>query len=128
MMDAAEAIEMPDALAPADLFRALTDETRLRALVLMVVEGELCVCELTHALGVSQPKMSRHLAVLREAGLVAGRRERIWIYYRLAEAMPAWAREALEAVVRGNVGAHPFREDRQRLSRMPDRPGGCCRN
>ena len=125
-MDTARVTAISDELTPTSLFRALTDETRLRALVLMGTEGELCVCELTHAINISQPKMSRHLAVLREAGLVADRRERIWIHYRLAEHMPVWAREALEAVVRGNAGDAPFREDRDRLSWMPDRPGRRC--
>lgn len=104
----------------------MADETRLRALVLMGVEGELCVCELNHALAVSQPKMSRHLAVLRESGLVADRRERIWIHYRIDQNNPLWVREALDAVVRGNAGSSPFRQDRERLARMPDRPGERC--
>jgi len=56
-------------------FRALADPTRLRALVLLQQEGELCVCELTYVLGVVQPKVSRHPAPLREAGIV-----RAWIW------------------------------------------------
>ena len=125
-MDTMEVTSIDYELTPVSLFRAMADETRLRALVLMGIEGELCVCELTHALDVSQPKMSRHLGVLREAGLVADRRVRMWVHYRLAEDMPAWTREALDAVVRGNAGAPQFRTDRERLSRMPDRPGECC--
>lgn len=127
-MENAEVAAIPEALAPAELFRALADDTRLRALVLMAVEGELCVCELTCALGVSQPKMSRHLAVLRDAGLVADRRERVWIHYRVAKSMPDWAREALAAVVRGNTDTPPFRDDRAQLARMSDRPGQCREN
>lgn len=111
---------------PAGIPCALADETRLRALSLMGSEGELCVCELTHALGISQPGMSRHLGVLRAAGLVADRRERVWICYRLAGDMPAWTREALDAVIRGDADAAPFREDRQRLAGMPNRPEERC--
>lgn len=57
-----------------DYMRLLADETRLRSLILMRREGELCVCELTHTLDFSQPKISRHLATMREAGIVQNRR------------------------------------------------------
>ena len=55
-------------------FQLLSDDTRLRSLLLMKKEGELCVCELVHALGVIQPKVSRHLAALRDCGVVKDRR------------------------------------------------------
>ena len=56
-------------LTAQSLFSALAHEIRLRSLLLLQAEGELCVCELTHTLGLSQPMISRHLALLREAGL-----------------------------------------------------------
>ena len=65
------------------LFKALSDETRLRIMVLLS-EKELCVCQLESALGLSQVKVSRHLTVLRNAGLVNDRREGLWIFYSLA--------------------------------------------
>lgn len=114
------------ACTPVALFRAMADDTRLRALALMAGEGELCVCELTHVLEASQPKVSRHLAILRKVGLVSDRRDRTWIYYRLSADLPVWAREALNAVVRGNADTLPFSGDRKRLATMPDRPGRCC--
>ena len=64
------------------LFRALSDETRLRIMVLLS-EKELCVCQLEWALGLSQAKVSRHLTVLKNAGLVQDRREGLWIFYSL---------------------------------------------
>jgi ArsR family transcriptional regulator, arsenate/arsenite/antimonite-responsive transcriptional repressor len=67
------------------LFRALADGTRLRILGLLL-SGEVCVCNLHESLGEAQPKISRHLAYLRRAGLVATRREGLWVHYRLAEA------------------------------------------
>ena len=73
------------------MFRMLADSTRLRLLMLLASEGELCVCELTHALELSQPKISRHLAQLRESGLLQTRREGQWMYYRIAPALPDWA-------------------------------------
>jgi ArsR family transcriptional regulator len=64
--------------------KALADPTRLRILGL-VAGGEVCVCHLHEALGIPQPTASRHLAYLRRAGLVDGRREGLWVYYRLAK-------------------------------------------
>jgi ArsR family transcriptional regulator len=65
-------------------FKALGDVTRLRILGLLL-NGEVCVCHIHESLKVSQPKVSRHLAYLRGAGLVETRREGVWIHYRLAE-------------------------------------------
>ena len=66
------------------LFKALADETRLRILNL-VTHRELCVCHIVEALGLGQSKVSRHLAHLRNAGLVNDRREGLWMHYSLAE-------------------------------------------
>ena len=66
------------------LFKALADETRLR-IVNLVGHRELCVCHIVEALGLGQSKVSRHLAHLRNAGLVNDRREGLWMYYSLAE-------------------------------------------
>ena len=65
------------------LFKALGDETRLRIIALLS-HGELCVCHLEEALSLSQPNISRHLSVLRSAGVVEPRRDGTWVYYRLA--------------------------------------------
>ena len=65
---------------PDRFFKALSDRTRLRILMLLSAEGELCVCELTHALAIPQPKASKHLAILRAAGLVRMRRDAQWSY------------------------------------------------
>ena len=64
------------------LFRALADPTRLRLLNL-IADREICVCYFVEVLGISQPKISRHLAYLRRAGIVAARRQGRWIHYRL---------------------------------------------
>jgi ArsR family transcriptional regulator len=80
------------------LFRALADTTRLRLLNL-IADRELCVCYFVEILKMSQPKISRHLAYLRKAGMVAARREGKWMHYRLAiptdEAAARILREAL---------------------------------
>ena len=67
-----------------DLFKALSDETRLK-LVALLFKRELCVCQIEAALSISQTKASRHLAILRHAGLLKARRDGLWIYYTLEE-------------------------------------------
>jgi ArsR family transcriptional regulator len=79
------------------LFRALADRTRLRLLNL-IGDGELCVCFFVEILGTHQPKISRHLAYLRRAGIVSARREGKWMHYRLAEASDPAARRILDEV------------------------------
>lgn len=66
------------------VLKVLGDRTRLRILGLLL-HGETCVCDLHETLKVPQPKVSRHLAVLRNAGLVETRRQGLWVHYRLAE-------------------------------------------
>ena len=83
-------------LSPLQLFKGLSDETRLNLVLLLREKGELCVCELTLILKESQPKISRHLALLRDTGLLIDRREGKWIHYRLSPHMPAWAAAVIE--------------------------------
>ena len=94
--------------------------------MLLRKEGELCVCELTYALGLSQPKISRHLAHLREANIVQGRREGLWVYYSLHRDMPAWAINILDSALLGAESSEPFASDQDSLCSMPSRPGAAC--
>ncbi len=68
----------------ADTFKALSDETRLRIMALLLENEELCVCDLVETLGETQSKVSRHLRYLYHSGLVKCRREGLWMHYRLA--------------------------------------------
>lgn len=68
----------------ADIFKALSDETRLLILALLLRHGELCVCDIESALGSTQSKTSRHLRYLLHAGLVSDRRVGAWVHYRVA--------------------------------------------
>ena len=110
----------------SQFFQLLSDETRLRCLMLMQQEGELCVCELTHALGLIQPKISRHLATLRDAGVVSDRRQGQWIYYRIHPDLPAWACDVIESTVTEVAGSSPFCDDLVALKDMPNRPSAAC--
>jgi ArsR family transcriptional regulator len=80
------------------LFKALGDETRMR-IVALLAHGDLCVCHVEAALSLSQPTASRHLAVLRTAGVVEARREGTWVYYGLAPQLDGLARAQLKALV-----------------------------
>lgn len=77
-------------------FHALSDTTRLRCLALLYSQGEVCVCDLTRALGQSQPKISRHLALLRDLGLVEARRAGVWMLYSITPTLPAWVVSVLD--------------------------------
>jgi len=97
------AMKTPDLVT---LFQALDDPTRLRLLNL-ISAGEVCVCFFVDVLGESQPKISRHLAYLRRAGVVRSRRDGKWIHYSLARPADAELGAVLDATI------HALREDRQ---------------
>ena len=99
----------------------LADSTRRHLLALLHVERELCVCELEASLQEIQPVISRHLALLRDAGWVASRREGRRVYYRLA-AMPAWAELLLRGYAEGGVPPKALTMSRARLARFDGRP------
>ena len=109
-------------MQPEQLFSLFSDSTRLRALMLIQAEGELCVCELTFALGESQPKVSRHLALMREAGVVEARREGTWMFYRLSSGLPGWARQLITNVHERIAGLGGYAKDLHKLRTMSDRP------
>ena len=108
------------------LFSALSNEIRLRCLMLLQLQGELCVCELTHALNLSQPMISRHLALLRSNGLVSDRRAGQWIYYQINPELDEWAKNILDITAKANLHVAPFSQDLQILQEMPNRPGSAC--
>jgi ArsR family transcriptional regulator len=110
----------------ADFFDALADETRRRMLALITREGELCVCELHYALDVLQPKVSRHLAILRDAGVLSMRRDGTWIFYRINSALPAWALTILDTMNPVWQSMPNCQQDYQRLKVMINRPVRCC--
>ena len=112
-------------LTPESFTRALADSTRLRILILLL-DRELCVCELTQALSLPQPKISRHLAVLRESGLLLDRRSGLWIHYRVHPDLPRWTLDALTSISQGCTDQQPFEHDRDRLSRLNPRLTGTC--
>ena len=98
----------------ASLFAALADTTRLRLLNLMAGR-EVCVCHFVDILGQSQPKISRHLAYLRNAGIVAARRDGKWMHYSICPVADAPASAVLTSVLHSLGSDEQMRADRAKL-------------
>jgi ArsR family transcriptional regulator len=105
---------------PAFLFKTLSDPTRLRLLNLLAC-GETCVCELADTLRVVQPKVSRHLAHLKRAGLVEARREGKWVHYQWAKHGDPLVRHVLTGFRKWMEKDNRMNGERQRRQRV------CCR-
>lgn len=101
------------------LFKALADRTRLRLLNLMGAD-EICVCFFVEVLGTNQPKISRHLAYLRRAGVVAARREGKWMHYRVVTPEDEHAARVFAGVRAWLLEDKEMQKDRARLERF------CC--
>ncbi len=101
------------------LFRALADRTRLRLLNLMS-GGEVCVCFFVEILKTNQPKISRHLAYLRRAGIVGARRQGPWMHYRIVAPADADAAQMLKDVMAWLAKDQELQRDRERLVKI------CC--
>lgn len=100
-----------------NLFLALSDKTRLRLLNLMR-EKEICVFYFTEVLGASQPKISRHLAYLRNTKIVSARREGKWIYYKIETPKSDFAKNVLYDTFAWLESQDEMREDYEKLSKM----------
>lgn len=96
------------------LFMALGDKTRLRLLNLMR-QDEICVCFFTEALGESQPKVSRHLAYLRNAKIVSARRDGKWMHYSIEMPSNPFARKVLQNTLEWLASQDDMREDLKKL-------------
>lgn len=114
-------------MSPVEFFKCLADDTRLRSLLLIEREGELCVCELTAALELSQPKISRHLAQLRKCELLLDRRQGQWVFYRINPNLAPWAQSVLSQTLAANQSL--LSDNLQQLQCMgerPERASACC--
>lgn len=106
------------------MFRAFCDRTRLRILSLLR-EGELCVGDMVAILQAPQPRISRHLAYLKKAGLVVSRRSGLWMHYCLAPAGSAFHRKLLECAITCFEEVPEIKSDNVRAAKL-HRSGGCC--
>jgi ArsR family transcriptional regulator len=113
--------QAPDALDESvELFKAVADPVRLRLLNLLA-EGEVCVCHLYEALDLPQSTVSRHLAYLRKRRLVVGRKEGLWVHYRLAKPAGGIHRKLMDCLAECSRRIEALTRDRQRLLRRT-----CC--
>lgn len=87
---------------PVAFYKCLSEDTRLKCLLLITLKGELCVCDLISALQLSQPKVSRHLAELRKCGILSDQRRGKWVFYQLDQALPKWSVEVLKLTAKDN--------------------------
>lgn len=107
-----------------ELFKALSDATRLKIIMLINLERELCVCELMTALNDSQPKISRHLAQLKRMGLVLDRKQKQWVFYRLDPQLKGWMKTMITEAC--DDSEQFLSECKINLKAMSDRPNMCC--
>lgn len=112
---------------------ALSDPTRLRILALLS-DDEVCVCDIHGSLDIPQPTASRHLAYLRRTGLVEGRRDGLWVHYRLSRTLQPHVRHAVDAVLHAVRHCPEPAADERQLARTTGKPlvvtlaavDGCC--
>lgn len=83
--------------------------------MLLLKEGELCVCECSQIIGSMQPKVSRHLALMRKSGLVSDKRRGQWVYYNIHPALPDWARKIVGSTVDNLMNKEPYRTDLKKV-------------
>lgn len=107
------------------MFRAFSDRTRLRILHLLR-SGELCVCDLVTIIDAPQPKISRHLAYLRRAGLVTARKDGLWSHYKLSPAQSAFHKNLLECLANCFHDVPELAADAELLKKI-HQPKTCCR-
>ena len=112
---------------PVQFYKCLADETRLRCLLLIMDQQELCVCELMQAMNESQPKISRHLAQLRSCELLTDKRQGQWVFYSINTNLPEWAVSVLSQTLASNTDF--ISGNIKQLLAMGDRPErvrSCC--
>jgi ArsR family transcriptional regulator len=115
-----------------DAFKALADGTRLRILALLG-NNEVCVCHIHDALGLPQPTVSRHLAYLRRCGLVAARRDGVWMHYRVSRSLDPVVQRVVTAALEALKDVPATIEDRRQFERsfgrlyvLESNAGGSC--
>jgi ArsR family transcriptional regulator len=116
-----------------NVYKALADKTRLRILALLG-NNEVCVCHIHDSLGLPQPTVSRHLAYLRKSGLVAARRDGVWMHYQVSRSLSPLVRAILGAAVDALRQVPATSQDRKQFQRsfgqlyVLDSPAGgaCC--
>lgn len=105
-------------MIPQEFFALLSDETRLRCLLLLKKKKEICVCEFSYILNSIQPKISRHLAHLRKSGLVLDERRGQWVYYQLNISLQKWMQKILIATLENLQELEPYLSDVKKINAL----------
>jgi len=106
---------------PISFYKCLTDDIRLKTLMLTNYHGELCVCELMEALQEnSQPKVSRNLAVLKRAGIITDRKHGQWVFYKINPELPIWIKKVISETTENNISL--IAKNLENLTNMCNRP------
>lgn len=103
-------------LTTSEIYKSLADETRLRLLVLLQGQAELCVCDLMQALDMPQSTVSRHLAYLKKNHWVQDRRGGVWMYYSLRQGLDPFLQAQLVLIISRLAGTDTCRADQERLA------------
>lgn len=120
-------INQVSSIEPVAFYKCLTDEIRIKTLMLTNYFGELCVCELMEALQQdSQPKVSRNLAVLKKAKIIVDRKHGQWVFYRINPDLPQWAKSVIAQTTESNIqSVRPHIEQLAKMSNRPDKVSFC---
>lgn len=105
-------------------FASLSHPLRLRVVTLLTQVNELCVCELTDVLDISQPVLSKQLAQLKKSHLVTSRRQGVWMFYQINSELPDWAQTVIKETTKGIVTSSPFDNDLQQYQSLKQQQ--CC--
>lgn len=105
-------------MTPDKLLKSLSDPTRLRIVLLLSRKPtpEICVCDLIGVLDMEQPKISRHLAVLRKNDVVTSQKRGQWVYYTISSTLPLWAQSILDNLIVGSRELEQFEADTNALT------------
>jgi len=108
----------------AQFFKALSDETRLQIIALLVLKEELCVCDIENILELTQSKASRHLRYLTNSGILKDKRKNVWVYYFIN---PSLSEEELEIIkaLRKNIALDSWDELREKLEKWIETKKDC---
>ena len=113
-------------ISPLQVFKCLSDDTRLKVCLLIRDHGELCVCELVEALDETQPKISRHLAALKKQELLLDRKSGQWVFYRVNPDLPQWIYVVIEQTMAASEKELAGLVARLNLVDEPIRTKACC--
>ncbi len=120
--------QKPVLITPIAFYKALADDIRLKSVLIIAAEKEACVCELLVALNEdSQPKVSRHLAHLKKAGILSDRKYQRWVFYSINSSLPAWMKQVISSTLLNEPNF--IEQELARLNAMGDRPvrvANCC--